>query len=181
MESFLGWIGQIVEWFGLFIPRRVIVRKTDKMIKFKHNGSVVECGPGLRCYLPFTTEIVEITVVRQPLDIRMIRFTSKDNITCAVDCSVTYYISDAIMFITENYDGELALSELVSAALCKKLRSLTFAEIQHSETIDTELTEVIATDCEFFGIEIEYVRLNQFVKTVSVSLLGDTYNKGNVI
>ena len=173
MESFLGWIGHIIDWFGLFIPRRVVVRKTDRLIKFKWDGSVVECNPGLRWYLPFTTEVVEITVVRQPLDTNVIQFTTLDNISCAVDCSVTYYIDDPIMFLTENFDGNLALSELVSAAVCKKLRTMCFTDIQNNTSLDGELTELVATDCDFFGIEIEYVRLNQFVKTRAISLIGN--------
>lgn len=173
MESFLGWIGHIVDWFGLFIPRRIIVRKTDRLVKFKWNGEVIEKMPGLRWYLPFTTEIVEITVVRQPLDINIIQFTTKDNKSCAADCSVTYYITDPIMFITENFDGNLALSELVSAALCKKMRSMDFSSIQHAENIDAELTELVAGDCEFLGVEIEYVRLNRFVQVRAISLIGN--------
>lgn len=173
MESFLGWIGHIVDWFGLFIPRRVIVRKTDRLIKFKWDGNVVEKDPGLRWYLPFTTEIIELTVVRQPLDIRTTRFTTKDNIPCIVDCSVTYYITDAITFLTENFDGNLALSELINAALCKKLRAMTFREIQDSESLNSELTELVATDAEFLGVEIEYVRTQDLTWVLPVSLVGN--------
>ena len=173
MESFLGWIGHIVEWFGLFIPRRVIVRKTDRLIKFKWNGDVVEKNPGLRWYLPFTTEVVEITVVRQPLDIRTTRFATKDNIPCIVDCSVTYYITNPIMFLTENFDGNLALSELINAALCKKLREMAFKEIQSSENLNAELTELVSIDAEFLGVEIEYVRTQDLTWVLPISIVGN--------
>jgi len=172
MESFLGWFGQIIEWFGLFIPRRVVVRKTDKMIKFKWDGSVVAKEPGLRWYLPFTTEIVEITVARQPLNIRATFFTTKDNIACMADCAVTYYIDDPITFLTENHDGYNALAESINAALCKKLRAMDFKDIQNTETIDAELTECITADAESFGVDIEYVRLQNFTYTIPICLHG---------
>ena len=173
MESFLGWIGHIVDWFGLFIPRRIIVRKTDELVKFKYNGDVEKCNAGLRWYLPFTTEVIEVTVVRQPLDIRTTRFTTKDNIPCIVDCSVTYYIIDSIMFLTENFDGNLALSELINSLLCKKLREMTFKEIQNSENLNAELTELVSTDAEFLGVEIEYVRTQDLTWVIPISIVGN--------
>jgi regulator of protease activity HflC (stomatin/prohibitin superfamily) len=177
MDAALGWIGSIIEWLGLFIPRRIIVRNTDKLIKFLWNGSVIQKEAGLRWYWPFTTEVVEITVVRQPLNIDIIQFTTSDGISCAADCSVTYYIEDPIMYLTGNWDSSTALSELVSAVLCKKLRSMTFAQIQNNYEIDEELTELVFTDCESFGIEVEYVRLNRFIKIYAISLLNNNVPK----
>lgn len=171
MESFLGWFGQIIEWFALFIPRRIVVRKTDRLIKFKWNGDVVEKNPGLRWYLPFTTEVVEITVIRQPLDIKPIAFVTADFIPCIVDCAVTYYIDDAITFLTGNFDGHDALAESINAALCKKLRRMKFSDIQNSETIDDELTECVSVDVESFGVDIEYVRLQNFIYIVPIHLI----------
>lgn len=177
MDTVFGWIGQIVEWFGLFIPRRVIVRKTDKLVKYLWDGSVDVENAGLRWYWPITTEITEITVVRQPLNIDIIQFTTKDGKSCAADCSVTFYIEDPIKYLTENWDSAYALSELISAVLCKKLRSMTFHEIQENEEIDTELTELVFTDCESFGIEVEYVRLNRFIQIVPISLINNSPQK----
>lgn len=173
MGEVFGWLQAVIEWLGLFIPRRLIVRKINRLVKYKWDGSVEEVGPGLRWYWPITTEIEEITVVRQPLDINIIQFVTMDNKSCAADCAVTYYITDAIVFLTENYDGHLALSECVSAALCKKLRSMDFKAIQHSEIIDAELTEIVSVDCEPFGVEIEYVRLNRFLPIIGISLVND--------
>jgi len=174
LESAFSWIKEVMETLGLFIPRRTIVKATDCMVKFKYDGSVLEVGSGLRWHYPFLTEIVILTKVRQPLDISTIQLTTKDGISCAVDCSITYYITDPIAYLVENYDSDLALAELISAVLCKKLRGMTFEEIQHSETIDNELTELITVDAEFLGIETEYIRLNSFIKTTAISLLSNT-------
>lgn len=177
MESAFAWIGSIIEWFGLFIPRRVIVRKTDKMIKFTWDGSIQEKGPGIRWYWPFTTEISELTVVRQPLDIRTIRFTTKDGRPCIADCTVVYNIVDAIKFLTENFDGHLALSECVSANLRSALSGLNFEEIQNSESLNESLTTIISEEVEDFGVEIEYVRLQDFTFVIPISIVGNESNK----
>ncbi len=173
MGEVFGWLQAVIEWLGLFIPRRIIVRKINRLVKYKWDGTVEEVGPGLRWYWPIATDIEEITVVRQPLDINIIQFVTIDNKSCAADCAVTYYITDAIIFLTENYDGHLALSECVSAALCKKLRSMHFSDIQLSATIDDELTELVSTDCEPFGVDIEYVRLNRFLQIIPLSLINN--------
>jgi regulator of protease activity HflC (stomatin/prohibitin superfamily) len=173
MHELFSWFQTLTDGLLTLVPRRKIVRKTDRLIKFRWDGTVVEKGPGLRWYLPLTTEVVELTVVRQPLDIPVIQFTTSDLKSCAADCSVTYYISDAIVFLTENFDGHLAINELIRAALSKKMRSMTFEAIQNSETIDDQLRESVMEDCELFGVEIEYVRLNKFVQIIPISLIGE--------
>jgi regulator of protease activity HflC (stomatin/prohibitin superfamily) len=177
MESAFSWIGSIIQWFGLFIPRRVIVRKTDKLIKFTYSGDVVEKGPGIRWFWPFTTEIIQLSVVRQPLDIKTTRFTTADGRACIADCTVVYVISDAVKFLTENFDGHLALSECVNACLKNKLSEMTFKEIQESNTLNEELTDIISTDTEDFGVDIEYVRLQDFTWVIPISLIGNDSTK----
>lgn len=172
MGSVLGWIGDLINYFALFIPRRIIVRRTDRLIKFKYDGSVEEKGPGLRWYLPFTTEVVEISTVRQPLDIRPTRLVTKDGIPCIVDCTVTYYIEDPITFVTCNYDSHLALSECVNSSLRSKLSEMTFQEIQKSQTLNDELREDVDEDVKSFGVEIEYVRIQDFSWVIPISLIG---------
>lgn len=179
MHELFGWFQALTDFIFLFIPRRIIVRATDKLIKFKWDGSTTEEGPGLRWYLPLTTEITEITTVRQPLDIRPIRFVTKDYVPCIVDCTVTYYITDATTFLTCNFDGHLALSECISSTLRKKLSSMTFSEIQNSSSINDELTVEVENDVESFGIEVEYIRLQDLTYVIPISII--TNNENNKI
>jgi len=172
MGSVLGWIGDLVNYFALFIPRRIIVRKTDRLIKFKWDGSVEERGPGLRWYLPFLTEVVEISTVRQPLDIRPTRFVTKCGMPCVVDCTVTYYIDDPITFLTCNFDSHLALAECVNSSLRSKLCEMTFDEIQKSITINDELAADVDEDVKSFCVEIEYVRIQDLTWVIPISLIG---------
>jgi regulator of protease activity HflC (stomatin/prohibitin superfamily) len=150
------------------------VRATDKLIKFKWNGDVVEKGPGIQFYWPILTEIEEITVVRQPLKISEIRLVTKDFIPCVVDTVVIYEITDCIQFITKNYDGFLALSESVSATLRTKLSSMTFKEIQGNEDVNSALTQAVGDDIESFGIEVEYVRLQDFTWCIPLSIVSNS-------
>lgn len=162
MSSLFSWFDSIISWFGLFIPRRIIVRKTDRLIKFRWDGSVTESMPGLRWYWPFTTEIEEISVVRQPLDIQPFSIVTKDMIPALVDATIVYDITDAIQFITENFDPYTAIAEAVSASLRNILSQKTFKEIQESSSVGDELTDIVQVDVEDFGVNIFYCRLQNF-------------------
>lgn len=170
MGSLFQWFESIINWFGLFIPRRVIVRKTDRLIKFKWNGDVTEEMPGMRFYWPITTEIEEITIVRQPLNIKPFSLVTKDNIPVVVDATIVYKIDDAVQFISENWDSYTAISEAVSASLRNMLSKKTFKEIQESDDIEHELTEITQEDTEDFGVEIYYCRLQNFTYCIPISL-----------
>lgn len=170
MSSLFQWFESLISWFGLFIPRRIIVRKTDRLIKFKWNGDVGEELPGMRFYWPITTEVEEITVVRQPLDIKSFSLVTKDNIPVIVDATVIYKIVDAVQFMSENFDSYTAVSEAVSASLRNILCQKTFKEIQESVDIDDELTENAQEDTEDFGVEIYYCRLQNFTYCIPISL-----------
>jgi regulator of protease activity HflC (stomatin/prohibitin superfamily) len=170
MSSLFQWFESIINWFGLFIPRRVIVRKTDRLIKFKWNGDVTEEMPGVRFYWPITTEVEEITVVRQPLNIKPFSLVTKDNIPVVVDATIVYKIIDPVQFISENWDSHTAISEAVSASLRNLLSKKTFKEIQESEDIEDELTQIAQEDTEDFGVEIYYCRLQNFTYCIPISL-----------
>ena len=173
MEAAFSWIGAIIEWFGLFIPSRIIVKPTDVLIKSTFLGVAKEKKPGLRWYWPITTDVDLITVARQPIDIKQINFVTKDGLPCKADCACTYYINDPIKFFTENYEGHLALFELISFVFSKKLRSMTFNQIQNSSKINENLTEEITKEADFLGIEVEYVRLQNFTWVVPIGLITD--------
>jgi len=170
MSSLFQWFESIINWFGLFIPRRVIVKKTDRLIKFKWDGEVTEEMPGMRFYWPITTEIEEITVVRQPLNIKPFSLVTRDNFPVVVDATVVYKIVDAIQFMSENFDSYTAVSEAVSASLRNILSQKTFKEIQQSLDIDEELTTNAQEDTEDFGVEIYYCRLQNFTYCIPISL-----------
>lgn len=170
MSSLFQWFESLISWFGLFIPRRIIVRKTDRLIKFKWNGEVSEEMPGMRFYWPISTEVEEITIVRQPLDVKSFSLVTKDNIPVIVDATVVYRIDDAIKFMSENFDSYTAVSEAVSASLRDILSQKTFREIQESEDINDELTRIAQEDTEDFGVEIYYCRLQNFTYCIPIAL-----------
>jgi len=50
-------------------------------------------------------------------------------------------------------------------------------EIQESNTLNEELTDIISTDTEDFGVDIEYVRLQDFTWVIPISLIGNDSTK----
>lgn len=172
MQGLFSWFDNLINWFALFIPRRVIVRQTDKMIKFTWDGDAKEIEPGMRWYWPFTTDTQIVTVVRQPLDLPEIKFVTKDMVPCVADATVVYEISNVVAFVTMNFDGYICVAESVNAALRNKLASMNFADIQTSENLAGELTQIVQEDLEEFGVEIHYVRLQDFSYALPIALMG---------
>ena len=170
MSALFQWVESLINWFSLFIPRRIIVRKTDRLIKFKWNGDVSEEMAGINFYWPIATEVEQITVVRQPLDIKPFALVTKDYIPVIVDATVVYQIVDATQFLCENFDSYTAVSEAVSASLRNILSQKTFKEIQESVDIDEELTKNAQEDTEEFGVEIFYCRLQNFTYCIPISV-----------
>ena len=57
MDSALGWIGQIIEWFGQFIPRFVLIDLTQCGVKMRLGREVTVLEPGLHIYWPLPTAL----------------------------------------------------------------------------------------------------------------------------
>ena len=160
MESALGWLGDIIQWFGKFIPRIIIVRVTDKLIKFRYGNDIILCtssngirGTGIHFYWPLVTEIEKKNVQRQPLEMPVQYLVTKDNKTVGVKPALIYSINDLEKFITKHYDCDSTLADIGSIAVKKYIRRMSYDDL-----LDTEEDLV-----EFeLGIKIHHLRLTDF-------------------
>ena len=55
------WLNQLMEWFGKWIPRLVLIDATHVGVKFGLRGSVSTMLPGLYCYWPITTNVRQVS------------------------------------------------------------------------------------------------------------------------
>ena len=161
MESVFGWLGQIFEGILSCFPRRIIVEPVYKLVKVKWDGSVVEKGAGIRWYFPLLTSAELVATERQSLDdIKKIHFLSKEGIPFFADAACVYYVTDAILFSTRNYDTLDTIRESLSASIFTLLSGKPFEALKDMESINQEITSAVDIDLEGFGIEIEMVRLS---------------------
>src|SRR5690242_3070472 len=94
MDSALAWIGQIAEWLGQFIPRRVVLDTTEGAIKYVKGANPVFCGPGIHWWWPWTTCWTLFPTARQTVSIETQTLVSLDHKTFIASGTLTYCVVD---------------------------------------------------------------------------------------
>lgn len=165
METALGWFGEIMRWVGNLLPRWAIVRATEKLVKFKRGHLVQVSDPGIRWYWPAFTDVEQITVVRQTLNLSPQTLMTADGDTVIASGVIVFTIENVVKYLVDNYDADEAIAEVASAALRKVIISKTIEDIQRGRAdIDNALSRETQKLMEDFGILIVYMRLVNFSK-----------------
>lgn len=178
MDAALGWIGGIVEWLGQWIPRWVIVRSTERAIKFRWGKYVVELLPGIRFYWPAVTDIEgPIPVVWQPMVTSSVPLQTKDGKQVTTRGVIVYKIVDAIKFLVDHYDSDSCIDDEVNAAIRDVVTTKDLLEIQENsrKTTDNALHKQVQKSLDEFGIEVKHVRLVAFAEAKILNVVGDSF------
>src|SRR5688572_16869595 len=131
MEGALGWIGQIVEWLGRFVPRLLIVRSTHGGVKWRSGAQPVPMGPGLHVYWPLVTDVEVIVTARQTDNLATQVLTTKDGQRVVVGVVVVYRIADVVQAIGErNWDHASTIADVTQAAIVSVIAGATLAELR---------------------------------------------------
>src|ERR1041385_6022960 len=133
LESPLGWIGQIADWVGRFIPRREILNTTEGAIKY--SGFVlplwlrVWCGgfdgdfrvsvhsAGVHWYWPWTSRWDVHPTARQTDRLGTQTMESKDGKTFLVSGTITYHVTDLAAFVTQTHSPLMTVVDTAMLAL----------------------------------------------------------------
>jgi regulator of protease activity HflC (stomatin/prohibitin superfamily) len=130
IESALGWIGQAVEWFALWIPRRVIIEATHAGVKFKRGSHVVALAPGLHVFWPITTTLHVFPVVRQAVDLRAQTLVTRDDRSLAVGGLIVYEVTDIVALIGHTYDPDDTIRDIALSAIHDVCSRYTYAQLR---------------------------------------------------
>lgn len=172
MNSALGWIGQLVEWLGRWIPQIFHVKATDKAVKYiRDRAEIIE--PGIHIYWPITTQVTMYPVVRQVVNLPN-QIMQCDGVNVVVGGIVIFDITDLYKFMVENYDAEDSMLESAQTGIRKAVLAETVESINGGRAkIDHRLTREVQSAVEAFGVSVEVVRLTTFAPTQVLSLLND--------
>jgi len=173
MDSALGWIGDLVRWLVSWVPHLVLVRRTERAVKFIR-ARTVEIGPGLHLWWPITTEVEVRPVVRQVMGLGTQTLTTKDGMAVIVDGLLVYSINDLHTYLVDNWEAEDSLGEIGQAGIRKAVVGTDFEDIQRGMAdVDNRLTREAQKLLERFGVEVELMRLTSFARAHVVNLVGD--------
>lgn len=146
------WLSDFLQIFADLIPRPLIVRTDIRTIEFVCGRWPRELQPGWYVKWPAIAEYEEVPVKLQ-ITSRSQRFGDK-----SYTWKVVYTISDAKMLITETYDSEETIADLVEIAFGDFHRNNPQADLASQDTrsrvrkrIKNQLTD-LGVDVENFSV-----------------------------
>jgi len=173
MDAALGWIGDLVRWLTSWLPHLLLVRKTERAVKFIRAGTR-EVGPGLHLWWPITTQVEVRAVVRQVLGLGSQTLTTKDGQAVVADGLLVFSIKDLHAFLVENWNAEDSLGEVGQAGIRKAIVNMDFAAVQGAMAdVDNRLTKEAQKLLESFGVDVELMRLTSFARAHVVNLVAE--------
>lgn len=173
MNSALGWIGEIMQWFGNLIPTWTLIRARWVGIKYLPGGQVKILKPGIHWYWPATTEVESLATARQVLDTSGQTLMTKDGQPVYVAGLVVYKITDAYKYQVQNFDADDGMDDIVQTAIRNTIVHKDLSNIQADRnSADEALTEEVSGVLADFGVTVEVARLTDFSKAHVVNVIG---------
>lgn len=182
MTEAFAWIGQVVEWFGQFIPRLKIVDVTEGAIKFVRGARVVVCKPGLHIYWPLVTRWVEYPIARQTDRLETQVMESTDRVTFIVNGTLTYEVIDLGKLIPVVYLATRNTVDLAMTALHDVCCDFSWAELQGEQrkgTLKTKLKNEAQKVLGEYGIKVIKFQLMSLARCRVIKVSQSTAQEEN--
>lgn len=174
MDSAFAWIGQIMEWFGNFVPRLKLIRRTHGGVKFV-GSKVVELKSGWHFYWPLTTEVEVLPVVRQTHNLVTQTLTTKDDKSVIVGAVVIYEINDVIAAKGESWDIDDTVSDITQLAVLKVVNTWAYDDLKNQlyDKVENELSIETRRQLKPFGIKVIRCGISDFAPCRVIRLVND--------
>jgi regulator of protease activity HflC (stomatin/prohibitin superfamily) len=180
METIFGLFGRILEAVLSFVPRMVIVRATHNAVKWKRGKHPRAVPPGLTVYWPLVTDMDQIVVARQTLNLPTQTLMTSDQKQVIVGAFVVYRINDVVQAIGErNWDVESTLGDITQAAIVEEITKRTLNDLLAgiSGGQQSSLSKALKKNClkqlRPFGLHVERCGLTDFSTTRVYRLIGN--------
>jgi regulator of protease activity HflC (stomatin/prohibitin superfamily) len=177
MESAFAWIGWIMEWFGQFIPRIVIVPTTHAAIKFRRGDEVIPLSAGLHFYWPLITVFKQYPIAMQSMDLRPQKLTTADDRAVLVGAMISYRIVDIEKALAHTWDPDSTIADAALRVATRVVLGLHWAELKNKaqkRTLDTMLKNEAQRVLEKYGVEVIEMTLTDLALTKVYSLVQST-------
>ncbi len=169
----LEWLAAITDRVFSVFPRLLLVQQTHRAVKFT-GSKAKELGPGLHIWWPLISEVEEIPVARQTVNLDIQVLVTKDGKTLAVGGVVVYSIKSAIDAIVRNYDHDETLSDVSMTAITEVVVNHTFDELMaalRGGTLERELTKRARRRLKAFGFKVDRCALTDITPCRAIRLL----------
>lgn len=193
LDSALGWIGQIAEWIGKWIPRWVNIEPTEGGLKYESfflprklrvrwggfdgDQRITYCGPGMHWYWPVTSQIPTWPIVLQTDNLPSQTIETLDGKGITIGGMVTYTVTDLLKLATMTHSSMKLIQVLALATIhaeCCKLNWDDLREKQRKRTLNTLLRNGLQKELNQYGVKIDDCMLTDLVRTKAFRLIQST-------
>jgi regulator of protease activity HflC (stomatin/prohibitin superfamily) len=182
VEGALAWIGAIAEWFGRFIPRRVILDTTQGAIKYKRGSQIVVCGPGLHWYWPWSSTFVDHPTARQTDRLETQVQESKDGKTFIVGAMITYTVEDLEKFVTNIHSPLTTVVDIAMTAVHDVCADFNWEDLQAEQrrgTLKTKLKNEAQKQLQELGLRVIKFQLTSLARCRVLKVSQSVANEEN--
>lgn len=175
MTNLFEWLGDIIEWFGKFIPRMEIIRSTHKAVKFVRGKNLKSVEPGLCVYWPLVTELDIIPAERQTKNLPPQRLTTKDDIRVVCAAIVVFKVVDQLRAVGKSWDYEDTIRDISMGAIASIIMDTNYDTLRkgNPSEVGEELTKLCRKRLRRFGIGIYSCFITDLCKANVMALSHD--------
>lgn len=181
MESAFGWLGQLIEWLGLFIPRRILIDTTEAGVKWvnsRKGSKVVPMQAGFHWYWPFTSDYKLHPIKRQTVDLRPQTIETKDGQTIIAGGLVVYEVTDIERVLVDTYNPDQTLKDVCLPAIHDVLSEMTWEEIKTAPRLHLRLKNEVQREVEPFGVKVLKTKLTDLARSPVLRIIQSTNQDG---
>jgi regulator of protease activity HflC (stomatin/prohibitin superfamily) len=165
METAFSWLGQIFDALLQLVPRRVIIRATERGVKWSLWKEPQEMCPGIRFYWPLITDIEVIVVARQTINLPTQSLMTRDGKTVVAGGVIIYKISDIVQAIgKQNWSPEDTAGDITQAAIVEVVARWDCDKLLKniSGDVERQLSNICRKKLRQFGVHVSRASLVDF-------------------
>jgi regulator of protease activity HflC (stomatin/prohibitin superfamily) len=173
----LDQLSQFLQTFISFIPHLDLLKSTHGGVKFKRGGKTVQIKPGLYWWWPATTEIAEIPIVKQAINLTDQVIPTNNGKPLSVSGVIVYTIFDALAALSKNHDVDETIAEVARAAIMEVMAGQKVTELKNAlsdGTLSKELTSMCKRRLREFGVAVQRCNLTDFTTCVAIKMIGQS-------
>ena len=153
--SALSWIGSIIEWFGMFIPRIIHIKAYEEGVMYTRS-SYKKIPPGIHIYLPLWSNYHTYPVKRNTLDLPAQILLTSDNKSVFIEVAVVYSIDDIVKALVETFDLEDTIRDVAQGCVKNIIISSSLKEItEEQKKGDDKITTELQVELQSYGIKVK--------------------------
>lgn len=172
----LDWLGDLIVVVGNLIPRLFLVKQTHAAVIFTRSRAKA-LRPGMHIYWPVCSEVKQICVVRQTINLPYQTLTTKDKYGIVVAVTVVYTINEPLSALTTTDDILDTIQDISHWAVKRVITECNMSELIdgqiNSKKLDTIIRHRMQNDLRSYGVCVKQAFISEICLPYLVRLMGD--------